>query len=159
MLSTYYQSIETQHSPFCTILIRDAHTRTDVLARVLRTPRAGYKGYGVQRVPWPRSTDFSTEDDDLFRYGVPGVRSTRSTDCWEYGFWYGWRLYFLARSTKSTEYEKYWFLKVRISHEVRSIFKHGARKVHFYWSTNEHFFAYTGFIKKKYANIWLNYII
>ena len=31
--------------------LRDAHTRTDVLARVLRTPRAGYKGYGVQRVP------------------------------------------------------------------------------------------------------------
>ena len=30
---------------------RDAHTRTDVLARVLRTPRAGYKGYGVQKVP------------------------------------------------------------------------------------------------------------
>ena len=45
--STNPSHMEIQNIDFT----RDAHTRTDVLARVLRTPRAGYKGYGVQRVP------------------------------------------------------------------------------------------------------------
>ena len=81
---------------------RDAHTRTAVLARVLRTPRAGYKEYGVRRAPCLRSTDFTTRYEGFFQ----------------------------ARGTKGTEYEKYQFLGARnLTRGTTIFFKHGVRKV------------------------------
>ena len=95
------------------VFTRDAHTRTAVLARVLRTPRAGYKEYGVRRAPCLRSTDFTTRYEGFFQ----------------------------ARGTKGTEYEKYRLFGVRILVRGTTIFSgtgyegYGVREVPILGST------------------------
>ena len=59
--------------------IRDAHTRTVVLAPYSRTLRAEYKEYGVRRVLYSRGTKFSTGYDHYFQNGAQRVRSTKGT--------------------------------------------------------------------------------
>ena len=84
-----------------------------MLARVLRTPRAGYKEYGVRRAPCLRSTDFSTRYEGFFQ----------------------------ARGTKGTEYEKYRLFGVRILVRGTTIFsgtgyeEYGVREVPILGST------------------------
>ena len=84
---------------------RDAHTRTFVLAPYSRTLRSEYEKYGVQRVSYPKSTDWSTGYGNFCQNGVRRVRGTKSTVLVKYGFWYGVRLIFGVRSTESTGYE------------------------------------------------------
>ena len=87
------------------VTTKDAHTRTFVLAPYSRTLRTEYEKYGVQRVSYPKSTDWSTGYGNFCQNGVRRVRGTKSTVLVKYGFWYGVRLIFGVRSTESTGYE------------------------------------------------------
>ena len=84
--------------------IRDAHTRTVVLAPYFRTFRTEYKEYGARRPSYLGSTDFSTGYGHFFKHEVRRVRSTRSTVLQEYELKYQVRSFFLAQSTEYGEY-------------------------------------------------------